>query len=204
MTTLVLAFALLQDSDRDAAEMKIRSRKVTLQFKDAPLEEIVNYVRDLTDVNFVMGKGAREKGEILVSISVKELSVKSALALILKPRGLALVWQDGVFLITTPAEEPLVLEIIDVRDLLYPIQDMPGGEITLDSSSLGSSFSQDPTPEPTVLPLEEIIKTHTGKKSWEEDARTSVRLQNGLLVVKQRREVLDEVKRLINRLRRNK
>ncbi len=204
MTTLVLAMALSQDADREAAENTLRNRKVTLQFQDASLASIVDYVRDLTNVNFVLGAKAREKAETPITIHVKDLSVKSALALVLKPLGLTTVWRDGVFLITAPEEEPLLLQIYDVRDLLYPIADMPGVEIALDASGLGATFQQDAPPEPTILPLEEIVKTHVGGKSWEENSKTSIRLQNGLLVIKQTREVHAEIRRLIGKLRRTK
>ncbi|MBI2901683.1 MAG: hypothetical protein HYY17_15980 [Planctomycetes bacterium] len=204
MLAIALVFTLAQDAEREAAEARLRNMKIALDFKGADLDTVIDYVREVTGLNFFIAKKAREKGELQISISVKGLSVKSALALVLKPRGLALIWQDGVFLVTTPDEEPLAMEIYDVRDLLHTIEDMPGAEITLDTSGLGGTVVP-PTPDPPLpLALEEIIKTHTGKKSWEENPKATVKLQNGLLVVKQTREVHREIRRLLNQLRRNK
>ena len=54
------------------------------------------------------------------------------------------------------------------------------------------------------MPIAELVKTHTGGKSWDEDTKTSCAMQNGLLVVKQTPEVHAQVARLLNLLRRHK
>lgn len=200
LMALVLA-TVLQDSDREAAENRLHSMKITLDFKGAELETIVEYLRDMTDLNFVVDKAAKEKLPT-VSITVKDVSVRSALSLLLKPNGLAVIWKEGVLWITTPDQAPIVLEIYDVRDLLHPLEDMPGVEIDLSPTGLGATINAGLAAPQPVLPLDEILKAHTGGKSWEENSKVSLKLQNGLLVVKQTKEVHAQIRRLIDQIRR--
>ena len=68
---------------------------------------------------------------------------------------------------------------------------------------LGASITgvDDPVTQPD-LPLEEILKTHTGGKSWDENPKVSLKLRNGLLVVKQTQEVHVQIRRLLSQFRR--
>ncbi len=199
---VALAFAIgLQDSERETAENLLRSRKITLDFKGADLETVVEYIRSMTDLNFIVDQAAKEKLPT-VSITVKDVSVQSALSLLLKPHGLAAMWKDGVICLTTPDQAPVVLEIYDLRDLLHVLEDMPGVEIDLTPSGLGTTITGGVAAVQPALSLEEILKAHTGGKSWEENSKVSLKLQNGLLVVKQTKEVHAQIRRLLGQLRR--
>lgn len=193
----------MQDPAYESAERKLRSMKISLDFKGADLESVIRYLSEVTDLNVLLDKFATEKEQAPVSVQLKDVSVKSALALILRPRGLSAVWRDGVILITTPEQEPLVLEIYDVRDLTTKLCDFPGVEITLATDTLGASIAgvDDPVAQPD-LPLEEILKTHTGGKSWDDSPKVSLKLQNGLLVVKQSQEVHAQIRLLLSQFRR--
>jgi hypothetical protein len=54
------------------------------------------------------------------------------------------------------------------------------------------------------MPIEEMVRAHTGGRSWEENPKASIKMQNGLLVIKNTPEVHKQVRRLLDLLRANK
>ena len=94
-----------------------------LDFVDTQLEEVVAFLQDDYNIPIQMDSIALEDIGVgpdePVNFHVKDISLQSALRLILRRLGLTYVIQDEVLLITTPeAEEAeLVLCVYDVRDL---------------------------------------------------------------------------------------
>jgi type II secretory pathway component HofQ len=184
-------------------ENKLKGLRITLDFKNATLQAVADYIREIADVNLVVSHKVEGKGDD-ISIKVQDISLKSVLSLVLKPKGLTYVIRDGVLMLTTveDANEDVIMEIYDVRDLLYPIKDFPGVDISLAQDSIGTTaLDSGGETEGLVMPLEEIVKAHSGGKTWEENPKASCSLQNGLLVIKQTREVHKQVRRLIGKLR---
>lgn len=183
-----------------------KNQKVSFHFQDAPLLEVIDVFGDLTNQNILVDPFVSSRGDLSVSLSLKSVSARSALSLLVQAAGVAWVWKEGVIWITTKekAYQEVKLQIYDVRDLLYPIQDFPGIDLQLSGSSLGVTFTDDDPEDPEVLPLEEILQSHTGGKSWEENPKVSLSLTHGLLVVRQSRKVHREIQRLLSKLRRHK
>jgi hypothetical protein len=96
------------------------------------------------------------------------------------------------------------MEIYDCRDILYPIQDFPGVDIQLAQDSIGTVIAGGDATTSGEMPIEELVKAHTGGRSWDDNPKCTARLQNGLLVIKNTPEVHKQVVRLLNLLRRNK
>jgi type II secretory pathway component GspD/PulD (secretin) len=199
--------AAAQDrSDRAAVENKMRGIKITLDFKDAPLATAIEYLREISDINFVIDAKVAEKNAN-VTIKVSDISLRSALTLILNPLEAAPHFKEGVVMIMLKSDiqdQTIKLELYDCRDILHPIRHFPGVDIQLSQDNLGTVAEQGLEGDPnSEINLEEIIKNNTGGKNWDE-TKTACRLQNGILVVKQSPEVHREVIRLLNMLRRNK
>ncbi len=194
------------ESVQDEAKEKLKNQKVSLQFQETPLLEVIDTFRDLTDQNIFVDPLVSSRGDFSVSLSLKSVSARSALSLLVQSVGIAWVWKEGVIFITTKekAYREVKLQIYDVRDLLYPIQDFPGIDLQLNGSSLGVTFSDDDPADPEVLPLEEILETHTGGKSWADNPKVSLSVTNGLLVVRQSKKVHGEIQQLLSKLRRNR
>jgi type II secretory pathway component GspD/PulD (secretin) len=210
MKQVAIALALMagtawaqQSADPVKAEYasKLNGLRVTLDFKTAPLEDVINYLREISDMNMLVGTKAREKG-VTVSLKVTDLPLKSALKLMLAPNQLAYTFKDGVLYIATEEEvqQDVVMEIYDVRDLLHPITHFPGVEMTLASEGLGATVTEE-TSTAEEMPIVDLIKAHTGGKTWDDNPKASINLQNGLLVIKQTRETHKSVRRLIGKLR---
>ncbi len=205
MLATLLALALQKDPIQAAAEAKLNNLKISLDFKDAPLETVVDYLREIADMNLFIDRTVADK-QIRVSLKVTEISLKSVLSLALKPHDCGTMFKDGVLMIMTLpeiADRTVKMQIFDCRDILHPIQDFPGVEINL-SVDGGTNIGPVVEDPPSEVPIAELVRAHTGGKSWDENPKFSVALQNGLLVVKQTPEVMRQITRLLDMLRRNK
>jgi type II secretory pathway component GspD/PulD (secretin) len=197
--------ALAQDSAREEIENRLKNVRVSLDFKNAPLDSVVDYLREISSINMIVDPRVRDKN-IMVSMKVSEISLRSIFGLMLKPHDCGVMVKDGVLQILPKEvirDRTLKMEIYDCRDILYPIQDFPGVDIALDTGA-GIIIQEAAKDAGGEMPIVELIKAHTGGKSWDEDSKTSCAMQNGLLVVKQTPEVHAQVARLLNLLRRHK
>jgi hypothetical protein len=136
---------------------------------------------------------------------VTEISLKSIFSLMLKPQNCDIMFKDGVLQVMTKedvADKTMRMEIYDCRDILYPIQQFPG--IDLDLAAVGVLVTPTEDPAGAEMPIEEMVRAHTGGRSWEENSKASCKMQNGLLVIKNTPEVHKQVRRLLDLLRANK
>jgi type II secretory pathway component GspD/PulD (secretin) len=207
MLATLLVLALQKDPALAETEAKLNNLKITLDFKDAPLESVVDYLREIGDMNLFIDSKVTEK-QIRVSLKVTEISLRSVFALALKPHDCGTYFKDGVLMIMTNpdiADRTVKMQIYDCRDILHPIQDFPGVDIQLavDGSGIGPVVDGGGG-DAGEIPIAELVRAHTGGKSWDENPKFSIALQNGLLVVKQTPEVHRQVVRLLDMLRRNK
>ncbi|HEX7901584.1 MAG TPA: hypothetical protein VF950_27745 [Planctomycetota bacterium] len=207
ITTLLLLATLQKDPALAETEAKLSNLKITLDFKDAPLETVVDYLREIADMNLFIDSKVAEK-QIKVTLKVGEISLRSVLSLALKPHDCGTYFKDGVLMIMTLpdiADRTVKMQIYDCRDILHPIQDFPGVEFVLQVDGAGIGPVIDPgTGDAGEIPIAELVRAHTGGKTWDENPKFSINLQNGLLVVKQTPEVHRQVVRLLDMLRRNK
>jgi type II secretory pathway component GspD/PulD (secretin) len=206
---LALAAAIpadAQDPRKSEYESKLKNLKLSLDFKEAPLEQVVDYLREIADLNLLADAKVREKG-ISISLKVSELTLHSILKLMLQPHGCDVMYLEGVLMLMTKediADRTVKMELYDCRDILHPIRNFPGVDIDLSSTGAGVLTTDLDADEGGEMPIEELVRTHTGGGSWEDNPKAVVRLQNGLLVVKNTPEVHRQVRRLLDLLRENK
>ncbi len=211
--------ALAQETGPDPVKKikdQIASIKITLDFTNAKLEEVIAYFQEYSGLNFHLDSDARAKeGEdSKVTIKLKDVTLKTALKLILNPRDLACVYRDGVLLIASKAKlgSLTVTRVYDVRDLLFRLRDFAGPRVELTvpggagAALAGASFTleEEPKGELTEEFLTDLIKTNTGERSWDDSSATSISQINGLLVISQSKPVHEEIRRLLDLLRQFK
>jgi len=199
------SFSAAQDAAKAEVEGKLNNIKVTLDFQNAPIDQVVDYLREISGLNIFVGATAREK-QIIVSMKVTEISLRSIFGLMLKPHGCGVLFKDGVLQVLTIPEiedKTMKMEIYDCRDILYPIAQFPGVDIDLGVGA-GVLVQQPDVDAGGEVPIEEMIRAHTGGRSWEENPKAVVKMQNGLLVIKNTPEVHKQVLRLLDLLRANK
>jgi len=195
-----------QDSTRAEYESKVNNIKATLDFSNAPLDSVVDYLREISGLNIFVDSKVRDKA-IVVTLKVNEISLKSIFGLMLKPHGCDVMFKDGVLMLMTKedvADKTLKMQIYDCRDILYPIQNFPGVDLDLNGNGPGVLAATVDDSNSSEMPIEEMIRAHTGGRSWEENPKAVVKLTNGLLVIKNTPEVHKQVSRLLDLLRANK
>ena len=82
-----------------AAMKKMNEMKIDLAFENAPIPDILAFVRDFSGLNILLEPGL---GEVPVSLKIRELQLGSALELIALPRGLDVRLEEGAVLIFKP------------------------------------------------------------------------------------------------------
>jgi len=207
-----------EESDPRKAEVvrKLSSMKISMDFVDRPMEEVLSFLRDFSGLNIVVDAEVSQslgEDQLKVTMRVKELTLKSVLKLMLSSKNLTATYKEGVILIVPKGkvDKAVVLQIYDVRDLLVKIQDFSGPRVELVSPSAGggpltgASFTlEEPKSTITEEFITEMVRSNTGDRSWDENPNASITLANGMLIVSQSRRVHEEIKRLINLLRQFK
>ena len=133
----------------DAMRKALR-RPVKMDFVETPLQDVVDFLKDLLEIEIQLDiKVLDDVGvgtDTPVTISVKGISARSALNLVLRPLDLTWVIQDEVLLITTPEQaESLLLQtkVYDVTDLVLVAE--PKKEAT-DVPAAGAPAADDRIP----------------------------------------------------------
>ena len=110
-------------------ERKLRGT-ISINFKSTPLPEVIDYFRTVTGINISLDRNAieadgQDAGRMLVSETLSELSINSALNVVLKKMRLVHIPEDDVLKITTEkgVRGKLTQKIFPVADLVIPIQD---------------------------------------------------------------------------------
>ncbi len=207
---VMTATAAGQEAPRKAEiRGKLDAMKVSLDFKSTPIEDAVGYLRDVSGIDFLIDPDVRTRfseEQLSITFQVRDLTLRSALKLMLGSRELTATYREGVLVIQhkEKASAATTMDMYDVRDLLLKLCDFAGPKVDLVPDKSGSSF--DFGVEPSAPPINEdliveLIKSTTGEKSWDENPATSVQLANGIMIVTQSQRVHGEVRRLLDRLR---
>jgi type II secretory pathway component GspD/PulD (secretin) len=205
LAVAIPAAARPQDEESKTLRAKLKSIRLDVDFTNFTVTQLADYLREVAGINIVVDPKADEIKTPL-AMKAKGVTIQSILSLLLKPNQIAFVVEDGVLKIVPESKlkSEIKLEIIDVRDVLFPIRDFPGTDISLLADSAGVAFSPAADETAPEFPIVDLIKAHTGGKAWDENPRTSLQLNNGLLFVRQTPEVIAQVRRLVAYLRQYK
>lgn len=198
---------------------KLENQKVTINFLDTEFEQAIEFLRDITGLNFVVSNDAAEavSGET-VSLRLRDIRLKNALALILAAAP-DLKWSikhDVIYISTEEAAPPeLFLEFYNISEIIQKVPDYPAPEIALrdvgepwrqgggggpgggiidlgdddDDEAIGSGFDWDT--------LEELINRILG---GEEEGE--IRYASGLLIVRHSISAHKKIQKLLATLRK--
>lgn len=163
----------------------------TLEFVDTPLSDVVDYLRDFHHIEIQLDKKALDNVGIAsdtpITKSLRDVSLRSALRLVLKQLGLTYIIQGGMLLITTPEEADNGLET-----KVYPV-----GDLVLPPNSTAET-------SPEFEPLVKLIKSTVKPTAWEESGGVGsiIPFENSLsLTICQTQDVQEEVQQLLEQLR---
>jgi type II secretory pathway component GspD/PulD (secretin) len=210
------AFPARGEEDQKAKVMGIlETTEISLDFKGAPLDEVLDFLHEVTKVNFVLSKGVLEKvkgGELKVDIKLENMQVRKAIRVMLGLHDLVAVYRSGAIVVETKDERASEVEMkmFDVRDLMMRIRDFPGPSLDLAQDQSGAPTVGIAEPDDETRALEdpdtlvEILRNATGGDAvWGLDG-VSIEVSNGMLIVSHNPEVLQQLQELIVSLRQFK
>jgi hypothetical protein len=204
--------AAAQDNTPDPARKvrdQLASMRITLDFTDTRLSDVISYFREFSGLNFHLDSDAAAREGDKVTLKLKDVTLKSALKLLLNPRDLVCTYRTGVLRIAPKSKlaDSAVTRVYDARELLFRLKDFAGPRVELvapgKDALVGVLF--DPYEEPVQAINEdnvcEIIRTCTGSRTWDENPAASISQINGLLVITHSRAVQQEIERVLERLK---
>ena len=116
---------------RQQIEAKL-AEKVTLDFADTPVGDVVEFLRSLSGVNMIIDPGVLEEGgDMPITLKVTDIQMKLALNWIVRLARLKYVIRDEAIFISD-AEGiggEMVTKSYDVRDLLFTIEDADSSQM---------------------------------------------------------------------------
>ena len=120
-------------AEEDLPEWKKRvleemEKRVSFDFLDTPLADVVAFLQNLTGVNMVIDPNATEGDDVPVTLKVNDMRLGAALDWILRLCDLSYALKDEVVYVSTKdrIRDKENLQIHDVRDLLARIPDYSG------------------------------------------------------------------------------
>ena len=200
-------------SDRDKeVKAKMRDTKISLNFTDAPLPDVVTFLREYTRLNILIDEAKIEApADKKITFRVDDLPFEQAFDLILKMLDLAYKIDQGTIIITTreAIAQDTRLELYDVQDLVVSLIDFPGPNISLappaegEEGGGGATIEEQAASKPfTGDDLKELIKNNVAKGTWDA-APNSIEFSNGLLICRHTPETHKAVQKLLNDVRQS-
>lgn len=126
--TVMVALAFAQGA-QDVVE-RLATTRVTLDVREADLPDVVRVVGDATGIPLHIAPGAPDSlraDERRVTLRVRDVSARSLLSLVLKPRGLTLTLRGGLVWVVPEddLEGAVVTRAYDASDLALWVEDYP-------------------------------------------------------------------------------
>ncbi len=207
----------IQKAERAVSESErktyaaMSSIKISLNFTDTPLPEVVSFMQEVTQLNIMIDRRAIEDPESkTVTFKVDELAFDQALDLILKMADLAFRVDEGVIVITSKEamQKETVLELYDVQDLTIKITNFKAPEISLETAGaadsggigVGTTGGEE---EGTAIPGEDLkllISQNISPGTWDTPPN-SIEYQNGILIVRHTPQTQGQINSFLQRVR---
>ncbi len=182
-----------QDAGDEAAERRIRAALASptrIEFVDTPLKDVVDYLKKRHHIEIQLDSSALKDAGVDESMQVtkhlQDISLRSALKLLLDEMQLKYVVHDGVLLITSPAkaEGDAYMETH-----VYPVQEMVDANGCADFS-----------------PLVDMLTRTVATKTWQDNGGSGNLKEllvggRALLVVTQTQDVHEEIVSTLDMLR---
>lgn len=208
-----LATAEEADPVRDGILAALASTRMIARFEDQTVEDIAQNLSSLTGVNFIVSRAVREEVDEetkTIRLTFKDARPISDLLRIMEDMmqgQVRFVVRHGAVHVVTAAEadtDVLTLQF-EVRDIVRPISDFIVPEINLSpSGGIEAEEEELPEVEANILTEDELVETIQSviePDSWDGENH-NVSIENGTLVVRHSRAVLDKVSSLLEDLRR--
>jgi len=179
-------------------------QSLTLEFVDTDITDVVQFLIQHTDINFVLDPEVIAQGVNPVTMQVTDITVEHALDFIMQLTGLRYTIQDEAVFISNRegVRGDIVMKIYEIRDLTMGLTQFPGPTLELPEpggtgSTLIPEIADDAPPD--VGELMDIIQNVVERDSWEDPA--SIDEINGSMVINQTPEIHEKIEELLRTLR---
>ncbi|MBA3938243.1 MAG: hypothetical protein H0X38_12330 [Planctomycetes bacterium] len=112
-------------------------QRVTVDFKDERVEDVIETLRQLSGLNFVVLPAATGANVPAVSLKASDMELGNVLTWVQTLTGLHVSYLDGAVVV---ADKPLAAasttRMYDISDLTLPIQDLPGPELAFNAGGM--------------------------------------------------------------------
>ena len=160
------------------------SQKVSLDFKEADLRDVIKQLHDWTGINIVLDEAVLNTIEPVLTIYLSEVTFIEALEYIIKTKGLAYRIEKNVIFITTPerleAGEKMETRIYHLRKGLAAHTEFSEEAMYTKRAAEEKAVAR----EQAIIRREITIKDILEKSvSWPEGSRITLMERNGSLIV---------------------
>jgi len=166
------------DREKSIANLLL-SRRLTVKFEKATLDQFVAHLRAATGINIFVHKGRMAKDgvdpdAIQIDLDVHDVTAADLLKLAFAGVDVGFRIEKNVLIVTSKkdARGKPVLRIYSVAHLLMPIRDFPAPDMNV----YPSNYEPPEPPEPEVTQtyesseqLAELVRTFTGEGTWEDE-----------------------------------
>ncbi len=166
------------DREKSVANLLL-SRRLTVKFEKATLDQFVDHLRAATGINIFVHKGRMAKDgidadAIQVDLDVHDVTAADLLKLAFAGIDVGFRIEKNILIVTSKkdARGKPVLRIYGVAHLLMPIRDFPAPDMNI----YPSNYEPPEPPEPEVAQtyesseqLAELVRTATGEGTWEDE-----------------------------------
>ena len=123
-------------------EEALKNRRVSFDFVDTPLEDVIAFLNSIADVNMVLDPNALAMAkdvDMPVTLKVQDMRLGAALQWILRLVGLRYALRDEAIFISNEEniKDESVLRMYDVTDLIVEIEDFEGSASALEGGGGG-------------------------------------------------------------------
>jgi hypothetical protein len=149
------------------------TQKVTVDFKETPIDQVADFLRQITGANIVVAPGVTALGTT-ITLKAADMTLGNVLTWIKTLGAIHIGFLHGaIFLSDKPIEGDTVTRMYDVSDLVLVLKDFPGPELALNApsgTSGGGAKLMPPVeaaqPAPTTDELIEMIKKVVRPGDW--------------------------------------
>jgi len=129
LLTPLAAGTFFRESADDRATRAKLEKRISINFSKAPLPDVVEYLRQVLDLNIVLDEEAlwgRDPRDVLVTLRLRRVRARTILKFLVRKVDMKYAVIDGVIFISDEIREPTYLQIYDVRDLIATVPDFGG------------------------------------------------------------------------------
>lgn len=149
-------------------------QRVTLDFRDAAVTDVIDFLRDVSKVNIVVAPAVTLSAPT-ITLKASDMTLGNALHWVTKMTGTHMGYIHGaLFISDQPVQEASVTRLYDISSMTMAIRDFPGPELALNAGGatggLGGALfkpaEEDSNSSPSTEEIEDIIKKVVAPGKW--------------------------------------